>query len=293
MRTLKITFIVFIIVGLVGILSGFIAYGFNVREMYSDMSLTGNYEGREEMFMDVNTLSVNVRNGRINLNTHDQRYVRVTYYTREDRLIVTTQNVAGVLTITQERERSRWNFINVGFQSSRMYEVNIWVPASVDTATLISHNGRISVSDVAIENMTVTSHNGRVDLDNIESTALTVTSHNGRVNLSNSDVNTVNITSHNGMIDVNRTVGEKITLRNHNGRNNIYRGTFTSVDVRTSNGRNDVRLVGNQSDYQINFITHNGSTRLNGNRTSQSQFEGGPGSIRMETRNGRNDLRFV
>ena len=274
MRTLKITLVTLIVIGAVGMLATLIAYGFNVPNMWSDMSSASAYvQNENDTFNDVTGINVTSRDGRINVIGHDKDYVRVVYFTREDRLAVTTTLTNGTLTINQTTERWRiWNF-GFNLQSLDLYTIRLYVPTGLENITLQSHNGRVNVSGV-------------------ESDELRITCHNGRVGVTNSEIDQINITSHNGSIHVTNVVGDRVILNNHNGSNTIN-GKFNHVDSQTLNGRNNVTLVGGSGDYEIRLATRNGTNRINGTRTQQTIIDGGPGFVRLVTSNGRNDLWFV
>jgi len=293
MRALKITLISFIVIGFIGVATTFIVYGFNVRAMWNDMSSTAGYTEGDRTYVSVTSVSVSAHNGRINFEGHDSDQVKITYHTREGRLYLTTELTNGQLVITQSTVTPNWNFGMMGFRSTDVYAINVLVPRELVAATLTSNNGRINVNGVGLTSLHMGAQNGRIDVSNVTVSGLMhVTSQNGRVNVSDSEITDINITSNNGRIDVSRTTGEEIRLRNSNGRNSISNGTFTIVDVQTNNGRNSVTLIGTQANFEIRFSAHNGTSRLNRTRTSGTH-QGGPGSIRMSTHNGRNDLRFV
>ena len=273
MKIMRNIFICFIVVGLIGSLVMLIGYGFNFNRIWADMVHAEGYTFHYEEFSDIESITIRARNGRINVHQHEHSHVRIEYHTREERLQMTVAENNGALSLTQYVP----NRINFGFSftGTRMYSVNIFAPRDFNGVLDIeTRNGMVDINGVNATKLAITTNNGMIDVANVVSDEMRFKADNGRIRARNIVAFELDVETNNGTIDI--------------------RGRLYHAQMLTRNGRIDVIVTNaNAADYRVEMITRNGRTEFNGNRVSPGIHGGGPNHIRMETRNGRNTIRFT
>lgn len=159
---------------------------------------------------------------------------------------------------------------------------------------LITHNGRVKITDITGE-LELNTHNGGVEITDITG-EVDATTHNGRVTATQIAGNT-KLKTHNGRITCKEISGDA-QLRTHNGGIKIYYSEAAKpvcdVSVITHNGGVEFVAPPNISA-AVELSTHNGSIRTElpitvTGKVSRGKLTGtigtGEGKLRLQTHNG-------
>lgn len=271
MEAIRKIFMIFIIAGFAVLAFSLVLYKFNSVAVFADITQKNNYELIESSYSgELNKVNITLHNENININTHDEDDIIITYY-KHNRLSKTTESF------------EEGNFLfKTGFKWSFVQVWNLCKYRTIELLLPVSFSGDVNIL----------SHNGFVNVKDLTASNLIVENYNGAITVENSIVDNMQIINRNGAIRLIESRGDNAKLTCNNGSVSVSKGGFINLEVRNNNGKNNVELIGVLSDYRVELSHGNGKSYLNGERASGVVSWGEIGKVYMRVDNGDNYLRF-
>jgi DUF4097 and DUF4098 domain-containing protein YvlB len=257
-----------------GVVSLFI-YEFDFPAVYADMTDAKYYEWTEQTFDTAPTKIVfDADDANITLkpNAADAEIFVVKYYKHSKLSKITETFESGNYSLqigTKFSLRQSW-------PTNKYRTVKIYVPGSFNGEIDIkNHNGVIEVKDISAEKINLEAYNGAIKMTGCTAPLLTIKNHNGQVKLTGISADSINVEIHDGSLSAANCVTAHLNAKTHNGKN-------------------DVSLIGSPAEYRMDFITHNGKSKLGGDKISgMHNSHITDKTVRLETYDGNNYLDFT
>lgn len=237
----------------------------------------------------IHMVKVETDNLRIRVRVVEEGPVRVYFKPKEGRDKIVFEEKDGVFSFQHEMKGTlHLSWLNL-FMDYNILILELPMNYSGGLC-LRTTNGAIRLAGLgSLADVELGSINGSVRVENCHAERLLITSSNARIELSNVRGETLEASAGNGLITVKECrFPEKLSLQTQNGAVTGRNLISDHITMQTSNGFVSGTIIGNEADYNISSITHNGFNNLESVNEAGRQK-----TLLARTHNGRIQVEFT
>lgn len=239
----------------------------------------GNIEIGEfsELKVDLSITSVVIEKG----SNWDIRYERV-----PEKIIPKVENKDGKLTVTQKKQKFRFNFFGFGSNGGKVY-ITIPEGANVSAVDTFVDTGSCTIENLLLGNIKISVDTGSVKVEKVVADKLEVDSDTGAVKIEDSSFYETIVDSDTGATSIDGLQGTKLKVTEDTGAIKIMDSTledifaeadtgsikvdsaFMSIDASTDTGSVNVNFddkLCSEDEVKVKLKTDTGSVRYNGEK---------------------------
>lgn len=304
--------VIFLCVGLILTIAGFIVIKGNVKKIVDTFNNDEDYQlvtksGSES----INEVNLHLLNKHVIFYQSENEDYIINYYESEkDKINFTIEN--GKLTLKNVRK----NFIFFNYTSKKIRNVEIYLPTSFQGKVDINlSSGKINLENYHLSSLDIDVTSGNINLNNVEvegNVKIDITSgnvHIDNLNASNFDyegtsgnitiinsqiINEAQLSMTSGDIDIKDTTIPTIDLKSTSGDIDLYNITSSNIDVNVTSGDADLTIFGDHTDYQVYINVTSGKVLYQGLKVSNQIINpSGAKSIKLKLTSGDGSIDFL
>lgn len=235
--------------------------------------------------LDFNHVKLEADNANVKIISTADDKARVTLVGNKHSPSLTTNMEDDILHIQSKPEQKRLISLDLFTKAT---EVTVHLPEEVyDDVEIKSHNGHITIEELAADSIDLQADNGRINLDNIQGNTIFVNANNGIIEANDVSAKAFEVASDNGRIEL-KNINAPIVGQTHNGTISLeLENLLHNTDLHADNGKIDITLKNKPENVLYDLATDNGRITVFEENKWDIQVGNGKPLLKLSSDNGR------